>query len=191
MLKPKNGKGSTCVDIAGGKTTVGINVQNYSTNHTASQYFYFTKVASPNTNKYIESKASYNSNGNYTIKTEDQLGGQVKYTYNESKGILNKVEDAKGNQISYSYDNLDRLTNVSTTNNGKTYQNHLYHSQKCSVPETVNVQNQSADSFYILFFQTLLLYNSCRHAWLHPIKVHNFRGLSLSTLIIVYRSCAS
>ena len=123
MLKPKNGKGSTCVDIAGGKTTVGINVQNYATNHTASQYFYFTKVASPNTNKYIESKASYNSNGNYTIKTEDQLGGQVKYTYNESKGILNKVEDAKGNQISYSYDNLDRLTNVSTTTNGKTYQN--------------------------------------------------------------------
>lgn len=122
MIKPKNGKGATCVEISGGSNATGANVQNYETNHTASQFFYLTKVNSANTDKYIESKAIYTENGNYMTQLQDQLGNATNYTYSSTRNLATQT-DPKGNTINYTYDNLDRLTAISTTTNNKTYQN--------------------------------------------------------------------
>lgn len=76
-----------------------------------------------NANKYIESKSTYSLNGNYTVKTENQVGKETTYTYNESKGTVNSVTDPNGNTTNYTYDNLDRLTNTSVTNGSNVHQN--------------------------------------------------------------------
>ena len=76
-----------------------------------------------NANKYIESKSTYSSNGNYTVKTENQVGKETTYTYNESKGTVNSITDPNGNTTNYTYDNLDRLTNTSVTNGSNVHQN--------------------------------------------------------------------
>ena len=95
------------------------------------------KVENPEkTTKYIETKTTYTSNGNYVSKTENQLGGQTSYTYASNKGTISSVTDPKGNKVNYTYDNLDRLTNTKLIDGQKTYQNtYTYENDKI---KTVN-----------------------------------------------------
>ena len=123
LIKPKNGKGTTCVDVEYAYTTPGTNISNYAMNDSTSQHFYIEKVSSPSTDKYIESTATYTSEGNYTTEVKDQLGNSITYEYNETKGTVSKTTDANGNETNYTYDSLDRLSQVSATNGTKTYQN--------------------------------------------------------------------
>ncbi len=95
------------------------------------------KVENPEkTTKYIETKTTYTSNGNYVSKTENQLGEQTSYTYASNKGTISSVTDPKGNKVNYTYDNLDRLTNTKLIDGQKTYQNtYTYENDKI---KTVN-----------------------------------------------------
>lgn len=120
-VRPKVGKGRTCVDLD--EREGNNNVSTYVSGTYESEQLVFTKVKSNNKNKYIESKAGYTSNGNYTTQLEDQLGNKTTYAYDTAKGTTSKITDANGNVINYTYDGLDRLNKVSMTNGSQTYQN--------------------------------------------------------------------
>ena len=74
---------------------------------------------------YIETGASYTSNGAFVSATTDQDGRTESYVYDNSKGTLTSYTDKKGNVINYTYDaNTDAVTSVSQTlSNGQTIQN--------------------------------------------------------------------
>ena len=74
---------------------------------------------------YIETGASYTSNGAFASTTTDQDGQTESYVYDNSKGTLTSYTDKKGNVINYTYDaNTDAVTSVSQTlSNGQTIQN--------------------------------------------------------------------
>ena len=74
---------------------------------------------------YIETGASYTSNGAFVSATTDQDGRTESYVYDNSKGTLTSYTDKKGNVTNYTYDaNTDAVTSVSQTlSNGQTIQN--------------------------------------------------------------------
>lgn len=74
---------------------------------------------------YIDTGATYTSNGAFVSNTSDQDGHTESYVYNDSKGTLTSYTDKKGNVTNYSYDdNTDALTSVSQTlSNNQTIQN--------------------------------------------------------------------
>lgn len=59
----------------------------------------------------------------------DARGKEINYNYNfnssnnTGSGTLESVVDAKGNKTTYEYDNLDRITSVKSTTDGKNYSN--------------------------------------------------------------------
>lgn len=117
-IRPKLGRGNISVNIAN-----GTNVNATTTTQGSTQQFYFTKRISSSTDQYIESKATYTSDGKYTSKIQDELGNYTNYEYNDTKGTLSKITDAKGNQVDYTYDDMDKTTMVSSTDGDKTYSN--------------------------------------------------------------------
>lgn len=74
---------------------------------------------------YIETGASYTSNGAFVSATTDQDGRTESYVYDNSKGTLTSYTDKKGNVTNYTYDaNTDVVASVSQTlSNGQTIQN--------------------------------------------------------------------
>ena len=122
-IRPKGNKGNNCLTIKDASKEEGASVINSSVTEKNEQYFYINKVKENGDDKYIETKASYNDNGNYMTKIEDQLGNNVTYEYDESNGLVKKVTDAEGNEITYEYDGLGNLINISADNGNNTHSN--------------------------------------------------------------------
>ena len=122
-IKPKSSNGINSVDIDGGSITAGGNVQIWESNITEAQNFYLEKISSPNTNKYVQTKAEYSGDGRYLTKLIDQREKEVVYTYNTNTGTVDSIKDAKQTLTNYTYDNLDRVTRVSKTSSNKVYEN--------------------------------------------------------------------
>ncbi|MFA6941906.1 MAG: hypothetical protein WCQ54_13160, partial [Clostridiaceae bacterium] len=73
---------------------------------------------------YINSSASYTSNGNYIKTVTDASGNTVTYNTDETKGNLTSTVDAKGKTTNYIYDsNTDNLTSVSKSVGGNNITN--------------------------------------------------------------------
>ncbi len=73
---------------------------------------------------FIQTTATYTTNGNYIKTLTDPSGNTINYNYDETKGTLTSFVDAKGKTASYTYDNnFDYLTNVSKTVDGQTVSN--------------------------------------------------------------------
>ncbi|MDD2376320.1 MAG: RICIN domain-containing protein [Clostridia bacterium] len=127
-LKPRNCSGKEALDLYCGLTAPGTNIQIWSSHGEGPQQFYLEKVSGP-TSSYIESKASYTTDGRFLNKITDARGKEVSYNYNFNEttdtgsGTLASVVDAKGTTTSYEYDNLDRMTSVTSVTDGKTYTN--------------------------------------------------------------------
>lgn len=94
-------------------------------NFTYNQYGQATtsKITNNNNNQYIETNAEYTTDGNYLTKIIDEIGNETTYEYNQTNGNLNKVTDSKGTETNYTYDTLGRISTVSKTSGGQTYQN--------------------------------------------------------------------
>lgn len=122
-IRPKGNKGNNCLTIKDASKEEGASVINSSVTEKNEQYFYINKVKENGDNKYIETKASYNDNGNYMTIIEDQLGNNVTYEYDENTGLVKKVTDAEGNEIIYKYDGLGNLINISSDNGNNTHSN--------------------------------------------------------------------
>ncbi len=75
------------------------------------------------TSQYIENKATYTANGNYTSTLENQLEKQIQYSYNLDNGTVSSITDSNGNTTNYSYDALDRIASTTATDGNKTYKN--------------------------------------------------------------------
>ena len=75
-----------------------------------------------NDSLYIETGATYTTNGAYVSQTSDQDGYTESYSYNDAKGTLTKYTDKMGRVTNYTYDNnTDAVTSVSQTlSNGQT-----------------------------------------------------------------------
>ena len=74
---------------------------------------------------FIDTGATYTTNGAYVSQTSDQDGYTESYSYNDTKGTLTTYTDKKGNVTNYTYDaNTDAVTSVSQTlSNGQTVSN--------------------------------------------------------------------
>lgn len=111
-IKPKSAQGKTCLDVSGGATASGANIQNWESNETISQHFYFEKVESSSEGQYIQGKAEYSQDGKYLTKSIDQTENSTSYEYNDLTGTTSKVIDAKQNATSYTYDILNNVTQI-------------------------------------------------------------------------------
>ena len=82
------------------------------------------KVKSSDT-LYIDTGATYTTNGAYVSQTTDQDGYTESYSYNDAKGTLTKYTDKMGRVTNYTYDsNTDAVTSVSQTlSNGQNVTN--------------------------------------------------------------------
>ena len=73
---------------------------------------------------FIDSTATYTTDGNYLNTLKDSQGNTVTYNYNATKGTLDTVTDAKSKTTSYTYDvNTDQLKTASKTADGQTVSN--------------------------------------------------------------------
>ncbi len=71
------------------------------------------KQANSAGNLYINSSATYTTNGNYLATLTDSRGYTSNYTYNANSGLLTKFADALDNRTIYAYNlNNNRLTAV-------------------------------------------------------------------------------
>ena len=122
-IKPKGTSGLHSLDIDTGSITPGGNLQIWESNATDAQKFYLEKISSPSTNKYIQTKAEYSTNGKYLTKVFDQRDKEISYTYNQNTGTVSSMKDSKQAVTNYTYDNLDRTTKVSKVASNKTYEN--------------------------------------------------------------------
>ena len=82
------------------------------------------KVKSSDT-LYIDTGATYTTNGAYVSQTSDQDGYTESYSYNDANGTLTKYTDKMGRVTNYTYDsNTDAVTSVSQTlSNGQNVTN--------------------------------------------------------------------
>ncbi|MGN1270222.1 MAG: RHS repeat-associated core domain-containing protein [Clostridia bacterium] len=102
-----------------------------------------------NGEQYIESKATYTANGNYTTKIENQLGKETTYAYNTNTGTLSTITDPKGNTVNYTYDSLNRISSSQATNGTKTHTNtYTYENDKL---KTINHNGYNYSFIYDVF----------------------------------------
>ncbi len=127
-LKPRNCGGKEALDLYCGLNAPGTNIQIWGSHGEVQQQFYLEKISGP-TSSYIESKASYSTDGRFLNKITDARGKEINYNYNFNSanntgtGTLASVTDTKGTITSYQYDNLDRMTSVNSTSDNKNYSN--------------------------------------------------------------------
>ena len=122
-IKPKLSLGKMAIDVDAGSSNVGGNIHIWESHGGIEQQFYLEKVSSPNTNKYLQTKAEYSTNGKYLTKVFDQRDKEISYTYNQNTGTVSSMKDSKQTVTNYTYDNLDRTTKVSKVASNKTYEN--------------------------------------------------------------------
>lgn len=72
---------------------------------------------------FIQSKTTYTANENFPLTKVDARGKTTTMSYNADKGTLTSVKDPNNQQVNYQYDTSNRVKNVSTTADGKTYSN--------------------------------------------------------------------
>ena len=124
-VNPKGGKFTYEYDkaIKGRLLNATNNFGNkYSLEYDAYGNVTNVKVENPTkTTKYIENKATYTEDGNYTTDIENELGEKTTYTYN--KGLISSVINPKGSKVDYTYDNIGRTLSSKMTDGNKTYQN--------------------------------------------------------------------
>ncbi|MFO3790191.1 DNRLRE domain-containing protein [Bacillus mojavensis] len=87
-------------------------------------------------------KSTYDSNGNYVTKEEDELGYATSTDYDET-GKKTAETDAKGEKTTYTYDQADQLTNM-TLSNGTSIL-HSYDKEGNEVSKTIRA---GADQTY-------------------------------------------
>lgn len=95
-------------------------------NTTASRrldYRVFTGSTADSAYPYIRTETAYTSDGNFTASTKDARGNTVAQAVNANDGTLTSVTDPTGQTVNYSYDASKRVTEVTTTGDGKTYKN--------------------------------------------------------------------
>ncbi|MGN0178101.1 MAG: DNRLRE domain-containing protein, partial [Monoglobaceae bacterium] len=142
-----NAKQKSSMEYSNGNLTKSIDAKGYNytytydSNHNMTQatsqggtkYIYTydangnptaLKVKSSDT-LYIDTGATYTSNGAFVSQTSDQDGRTETFVYNDAKGTLTSYTDKKGNVTNYTYDtNTDAVTSVSQTlSNGQTVSN--------------------------------------------------------------------
>lgn len=126
-IKPRNASGIQTLDVAGGSTAAGANIQTWQAEKNTSQQQYILEKISGAESEYIQSKATYSDEGRFVKTVTDARGKGTTYEYNfdantdKGTGTLKSVTDAKGNVTSYTYDNLKRMTSVIM--NGTSYTN--------------------------------------------------------------------
>lgn len=137
-FKPRNSYGKSALDVTGASTLDLAKIQLWTSNGGGSLQYYIEKVSTP-TNPYIESKASYTSDGRFVSTVTDARGKVTTNNYNYDTvdktnwGTLSSVVDAKGNTTTYSYDKLHRMTEVKLTSGNKVYSNsYTYENDKLS-----------------------------------------------------------
>ena len=93
-------------------------------NTTASRrldYRVFTGSTADSAYPYIRTETAYTSDSNFTASTKDARGNTVTQAVNANDGTLTSVTDPAGQTVNYSYDASKRVTDVTTTGDGKTY----------------------------------------------------------------------
>ena len=78
----------------------------------------YLKVSNPSTSDYIETSATYTSNGNFLTKVTDKRGKDTNFSHNTNTGTLTDITNANNIQTNYAYDSIDRITSI--TSNSKT-----------------------------------------------------------------------
>ena len=102
-----------------------------------------------NSTPYIETKATYSTDGRYLTEIYDQQDNKVEYTYNTTTGTVATITDSKNNAGNCNYDTLDRLTEVNKTAGNVIYQNeYIYYKDKLqSIIHNDTTYNFVYDSF--------------------------------------------
>jgi len=115
--------------------------------------FTYDSYGNPKTSKvgdtslFIDSTATYTTDGNYLKTLKDSQGNTVTYNNDSSKGTLDSVTDAKSKTTSYTYDpNTDQLKAASKTADGQTVSN-SYTYENDRIKTVTSNNNQVTYSF--------------------------------------------
>ena len=142
-----NAKQKGTMEYSNGNLTKSIDAKGYdyqyerdsknnltqATSQSGTKYLYtYDNMGNPTSLKvkssdtlYIDTGATYTSNGAFVSQTTDQDGYMESYSYNDTKGTLTTHTDKMGRTTNYTYDsNTDAVTSVSQTlSNGQTVSN--------------------------------------------------------------------
>ena len=72
---------------------------------------------------YIRTENTYTTDGNYGAAATDARGNVVTQSVNLRDGTLSSITDPANQTVNYTYDDAKRVTEVSSTGDGKTYKN--------------------------------------------------------------------
>ena len=148
-----------CVDGQPGSSTStnnnsAIKLYTYSSSDEGQKWFFFEYDGTNTDNKnFMESSATYTSNGNHMASQTDSRGKKISYTYDTDTGLLASMTDPRGTKTSYTYNsNTQELKSVTATASGSSTQlarvNYTY-----AYGELTNISN--GDTNYTLHYDSL------------------------------------
>lgn len=164
------------------KATTAQNVVYNFTHDSAGNPVTATVTSESDANTFIQSQATYTSDGNYIKSLEDPSANTVDFNYNSTKGTLNTVTDGKNNTKTNVYDaNLDRLKDTSTMVSSTTKNLELFKldtngtGDKGTVPVETNVSYNATEKAAVVSNTNKLAYNfklnkssGTMSAWVKP-----------------------
>jgi RHS repeat-associated protein len=118
------------------------------------------KTAQRATNKdgktFIRTETAYDDKGNYAISKTDARGKTATMKVDPRNGLLRWAKDPAETQVSYTYDLSGRMTNVSTTTDGSTFQNdYTYEDDRLKTVRHNTSANSSEDVTYTFEYDVL------------------------------------
>ncbi len=102
-----------CITI----TTEGFKIEKYDKDN-ENQQFYLEPFESK---EYIETTASYTSNGKFIKTTTDALGKVTEYDIDATTGLTKSITDPKGETTYYTYNAKEQITKVEKENKATSY----------------------------------------------------------------------
>ena len=96
------------------------NISDLEENYLYEYYF------EDSTREFIETDASYSSDGRFIESVKDSLLNETKYVTNNLNGLVTKMINPKGIETEYTYDNKNRVTEIVQ---GSKYVNYNYNNQ--------------------------------------------------------------